>query len=299
MAAALNRKCDATLFVSDHADFSSLLNGAQATPAPKLGSGLRCTLTPTNPSDVQATPARQSLAVLLPSTLKGNDSVTGHSSTSTSSAAFAKLTLRAVVEFYLLSMAHVLVPRPVRKTTAQRHRPIRPPARFASARLARGGVPRPIGRYVLTDRPYRPCFQHRCRRPQVCSRGSPTSAGRSAGRRPLCNCSSTTARSSSAACLEAHLRPRLLIARVLSVRKMRSEGKVAATCATSHFSRAKILLQSVQGCQTRGGIGRCGSKNGSTFQPCTLGQGRVSKNVSITQQNDPHNDTTRATRTSV
>jgi hypothetical protein len=58
---------------------------------------------------VQATPSSKSLAALLPPVLKGNDSVTGHSSTSTSSTAFARLALRAAVEFYLLSMAHVLV----------------------------------------------------------------------------------------------------------------------------------------------------------------------------------------------
>ena len=52
--------------VSDHADISALLNGAQATPTPK------------------------SLAALLPPALKGNDSVTGHSSTRTSRAAFAR-----------------------------------------------------------------------------------------------------------------------------------------------------------------------------------------------------------------
>ena len=66
MAAALSRECDAALYVSDHADISALLNGAQATPA------------------------RQSLAALLPPALKGNDSVTGHSSTRTSRAAFAR-----------------------------------------------------------------------------------------------------------------------------------------------------------------------------------------------------------------
>ena len=58
---------------------------------------------------MQATPTPKSLAALLPPVLKGNDSVTGHSSSRTSSEAFARLTLRAAVEFYLLSMAHVLV----------------------------------------------------------------------------------------------------------------------------------------------------------------------------------------------
>ena len=33
MATALSRECDAALYVSDHADISALLNGAQATPA--------------------------------------------------------------------------------------------------------------------------------------------------------------------------------------------------------------------------------------------------------------------------
>ena len=58
---------------------------------------------------MQATPTSKSLAALLPPVLKGNDSVTGHSSTRTSSEAFARLTLRAAVEFYMLSMVHVLV----------------------------------------------------------------------------------------------------------------------------------------------------------------------------------------------
>ena len=85
MAAAIKKTCDAALFVSDHAVVSGLLNAAQVTPE------------------------HMSLAALIPGALKGSDSVTGHSSRLTTRSTFARLTLRAAVEFYLLSMAHVFV----------------------------------------------------------------------------------------------------------------------------------------------------------------------------------------------
>ena len=75
----------------------------------RLGLTLTLTSPSPNPNGAQVTPPPKSLAALLPPVLKANNSVTGHSSTRTSGAAFARLTLRAAVEFYLLSMAHILV----------------------------------------------------------------------------------------------------------------------------------------------------------------------------------------------
>ena len=52
------------------------------------------------------------------------------------------------------------------KTAAERFRPVRPPARHASARSRQGGLhprpKRPIGKYVPAGRPNLPCFPHRC-----------------------------------------------------------------------------------------------------------------------------------------
>lgn len=85
MASAINVTCDAVLYVSDHAGFATVLNGGEVTPR------------------------RKSLLALLPASLRTGDTLRGHSSRATSSATFGRLTLRAAIEFYLMSMAHVFV----------------------------------------------------------------------------------------------------------------------------------------------------------------------------------------------
>eukprot|EP00964_Phaeocystis_antarctica_P075886 scaffold46887_cov63-Phaeocystis_antarctica.AAC.1 len=66
------------------------------------------------------------------------------------------------------------------KTASQSLRPMHLPARPASAGSSLGrplasaslGQPRPVGRYILAGRPYRPCLRHRrgcVRRTQGCT----------------------------------------------------------------------------------------------------------------------------------